>query len=218
MKSNKLKLFIAIFFTALMIASVFGVLATNDNSSSNLNHETADATNIPTGCAASASVPTHYFSESDLSDVSGTASLGAIQNSSYYAEYIPSNSWTINSAETQESDSFTLPSNYYYQCLGIGSNNQYLYFSIGAATIGEINYTISLSDGSSYSHTVTGVSPGNSPVSSDEYFWMDAYANPSHPVYGTPTISITIDATSNEHFTNAFGDVQAASDSSSISS
>ena len=99
MKSNKLKLFIAIFFTALMIASIFGVLASNNNSSSNLN-ETSDATNIPTGCAASASVPTHYFSESDLSDVSGTASLGAIQNSTYYSEYIPSNSWTINSAET----------------------------------------------------------------------------------------------------------------------
>ena len=209
MNSNAKK-FLALFIVSLFLVSGLAILADNSASS----HPQANPALSSIGETGSTSTGVNYYTENSASDVTGSGSVSAQQNSTCYSEDVSADSWTINSAETSECISFSLPSNYYYQDVGVGlTSNDYLYFSIGDYQIYQFNYTISVG---SYSYTSTGNTPGNSPVANPEYFYLSAYAEPSHPVYGSPTISLTVDAVSGEHFTNVFGVLQGTTDSSSI--
>ena len=171
-KSNKLKLFIALFFSMLMLASIFGVLVTNNNTSSNSNHISADSTNIPTGCSSSVSIPTSYYTDNSVAN-SGTSTvyLPVYENSSQASSdfsYGMSTSGSDTSSDYEGTSSGTLITSYYWDESTINPTFSIpaIYFdgcyvsSFGNTpeygyTVGTVTVTITAPNGdsSSWSHT-----------------------------------------------------------------
>ena len=170
-KNNKLKLFIAIFFSLLMLASILGVLASNNNSSSNLNHETADATNIPTGCSSSVAVGTNYYTNNAVANsATSTLDFPIYGNSSQASSDF---SYGMSFSNNQASSSGTLITSYYYDCSVIDPTFSVpgIYYSdddggdlITGYSIGTVTVTITTPSGttSSWSHAFNSnnIGPG----------------------------------------------------------
>ena len=203
-KSNKLKLFIAIFFTVLMLASILGVLATNNNSSSNLNHISADSTNVPTGCSSSVSVGTSYYTNNAVAN-SGTSTvyLPVAQNSSQASSdfsYGMSTSGSTTSTDYSASSSGNLITSYYYDGSTIDPT-----FSIPAIytltnvndettcglSVGTVTVTITAPNGdsSSWSHTFNNNTVGSNSASG--WVIVTPSISFSSSMSGTFSVSIT---------------------------
>ena len=116
-KNTKLKLFIAVFFSILMVASIFGVLATNNNSSLNTGIHNDSSTNIPSGCTSDISIPTSYFVNNAVSN-SGTSTidLPVYENSSESA-YSFSDGMSTSGSDTSSN----------YEALSSASINGYFW-------------------------------------------------------------------------------------------
>ena len=198
-KNNKLKLFIAISFSLLMLASIFGVLATNNNSSSNLNHISADSTNVPTGCSSSVSVGTSYYTNNAVAN-SGTSTvyLPVAQNSSQASSDF---SYGMSFSNNQASSSGTLITSYYYDGSTIDPTFSIpaIYYTLIADgeqdcgyTIGTVTVTITAPNGdsSSWSHTFNSNNIGSQ---DDTNAWVIVTPSISFSSLqsGTFTVSIT---------------------------
>ena len=203
-KNNKLKLFIAIFFSMLMLASIFGVLATNNNSQSN-NNIIPDSTNIPTGCSSSVSVGTNYYTNNAVAN-SGTSTvyLPLSENSSQASSdfsYGMSTSGSTTSTDYSASSSGNLITSYYYDGSTIDptfvipaisenayadSTNFYGY-SVGTVTV---TITAPNGDSSSWSHAFNSndvTANGNS----DGWVIVTPSISFSSPQSGTFQVSIS---------------------------
>ena len=157
-KNNKLKLFVAIFFATLMLASLFGVLITNNNSNTIIQ----DSTNIPSGCSSSVAVGTNYYTNNAVAN-SGTSTvyLPVAQNSSQASSDF---SYGMSFSNNQASSSGTLITSYYYDGSTINPTFSIpaIYYTLIADgeqdcgyTIGTVTVTITAPNGdsSSWSHT-----------------------------------------------------------------
>ena len=204
-KNNKLKLFIAIFFSLLMLASIFGVLATNNNSSSNLNHISADSTNVPTGCSSSVSVGTNYYTDNSVANsATSTVDLPVYGNSSQASSDF---SYGISCSNAVATSSGNLIISYYYGGSTIDPTFSIpaLYYSSDSIsgetcgyTVGTVTVTITAPNGdsSSWSHTFDE-SNANLDTSKDGWVIVTPSISFSNSYSGTFSVSIkeTADST-----------------------
>ena len=203
-KSNKLKLLVAIFFSVLMVASIFGVLVTNNNSLNNSIHADS-STNIPTGCTSSVSIPTSYFTDNSVSN-SGTSTVylpvyGNSSQASSDFSYEVGTSGTIHSSDFGIDSSGNLITSYYfdnstidptfvipaiYVCATDSSGVEIEGLSVGTVTV-----TITEPNGgsSSWSHTFNDNTIGSD--STNGWVIVTPSISFSNSDSGTFTISIS---------------------------
>ena len=198
-KSNKLKLFIAIFFSVLMLASIFGVLATNDNSSSNLNNVSHDSTNVPTGCSSSVSVGTSYYTNNSIANsTTSTITLPVIENSTATSSYVDDG---MSFSSNEASSSGTLINGYYWNGTTISFQLSipaiyYIYKTdlISGYTVGTVSVTVTApnSDTASWSHVFNSndFDPGTSETTSAWVIVSPSFSF-SNSMGGTFSISVT---------------------------
>ena len=207
-KSNKLKLLVAIFFSVLMVASILGVLVTNNNTLNISNIHNDSSTNIPTGCTSSVSIPTSYYVDNSIAN-SGTSTvyLPVYENSSEASSdfsYEVGTSGSTTSSDFSIDSSGNLITSYYYFdstinptfvlpaitfCGSTVNGGAYYGYTVGTVTV-----TITSSSGtsSSWSHTFNSenIAYGSSSLANA---WVIVTPSISFSDYqsGTFTVSIT---------------------------
>ena len=199
-KHSKLKLFIAIFFATLMIASIFGVLATNNNNNSQSNNNiTPDSTNIPSGCSSSVSVGTSYFTNNAVANSStSTVYLPVVENSSQASSNF---SYDMSFSDNNASSSGALITSYYYNGSTINPT-----FSIPAIyvtgvedgtnvcsyTIGTVSITVTAPNGdtATYSHAFNDIG-----ADGNKNAWVELTGLITFPTSMSGTFSVAISET-----------------------
>ena len=198
-KHSKLKLFVAIFFATLMVASIFGVLATNNNNNSQSNNNITPDSNIPTGCSSSVSVGTSYYTDNAVAN-SGTSTvyLPLAENSS---EASSNFTYDMSFSDNNASASGALITSYYYGGSTINPTFSIpaIYYdtlssdgaSITGYTVGTVSITVTAPNGdtSTYSHTFNA----NDITSGGAYGWIiiTFLGSFSSSMSGVFTVSIT---------------------------
>ena len=181
-----------------MIASIFGVLATNNNSQSN-NNITPDSTNIPTGCSSSVSVGTSYYMNNAVAN-SGTSTvyLPLAENSSMSTIDF---SYGMSFSNNEASSSGTFTTAYYYDGSTIGPTLSIpaiyaLATDVNGGTtsglsVGTVTVTITAPNGdsSSWSHTFNDNTVGSN--SADGWVIVTPSISFSSSMSGTFSISIS---------------------------
>ena len=199
------KVLLAIFASALMFSSVFGMLSYLPGPSHSTESIPLSPDLSSISETASTSLAVSYYTESAASDITGSGSLTSQQNSSSYSTSENVGGWNINSAETEETISFSLPSAYYLGDVGVGyTGDQYVGFQVDANEVNYVQYNISFSS-TGYTYHSGQLAPANSPISDTEYFYMTACYGSLPQEYGSPTITINVYAVSGEHYTTVFG-------------